>query len=108
MNQGKYIFPHLTDFLPRRVFDRIVSNHLQLMIDTRKHILFESYKLFLSYNIEKVTITELERATSKIRGIIFYHFSNKQQLFEAVVDEVFTLIRYCTRDDRCCIPRFFR
>ena len=27
MNQGKYIFTQLTDFLPRRVFDRIVSKH---------------------------------------------------------------------------------
>ena len=26
MNQGKYIFAQLTDFLPRRVFDRIVEN----------------------------------------------------------------------------------
>lgn len=27
MNQGKFIFAQLTDFLPRRVFDRIVANH---------------------------------------------------------------------------------
>ena len=27
MNQGKYIFAQLTDFLPRRVFDRIVISH---------------------------------------------------------------------------------
>ncbi|MBL7965540.1 MAG: DUF4372 domain-containing protein [Prolixibacteraceae bacterium] len=27
MNQGKYIFVQLTDFLPRRVFDRIVETH---------------------------------------------------------------------------------
>ncbi len=27
MNQGKYIFAQLTDFLPRRVFDRIVAKH---------------------------------------------------------------------------------
>ena len=27
MNQGKYLFAQLTDFLPRRVFDRIVKNH---------------------------------------------------------------------------------
>ncbi len=27
MNQGKYIFAQLTDFLPRRVFDRIVKEH---------------------------------------------------------------------------------
>ncbi|MDX9773430.1 MAG: DUF4372 domain-containing protein [Bacteroidales bacterium] len=25
MNEGKYIFAQLTDFLPRRVFDRIVD-----------------------------------------------------------------------------------
>jgi hypothetical protein len=27
MNQGKYIFAQLTDFLPRRLFDNIVENH---------------------------------------------------------------------------------
>ena len=27
MNQGKYIFAQLTDFLPRRIFDRIVSKY---------------------------------------------------------------------------------
>ena len=27
MNQGKYIFAQLTDFLPRRVFDRIVEKY---------------------------------------------------------------------------------
>jgi len=27
MNQGKYIFAQLTDFLPRRVFDRFVNKH---------------------------------------------------------------------------------
>jgi len=27
MNQGKFIFAQLTDFLPRRIFDRIVQNH---------------------------------------------------------------------------------
>jgi hypothetical protein len=27
MNQGKYVFAQLTEFLPQRVFDRIVQNH---------------------------------------------------------------------------------
>ena len=27
MNQGKYIFVQLTDFLPHRVFDDIVEKH---------------------------------------------------------------------------------
>jgi len=33
MNQGKYIFTQFTDFLPRRVFDRIVDNY-----DGNKHV----------------------------------------------------------------------
>jgi hypothetical protein len=33
MNQGKYIFAQLTDFLPRRVFDRIVDKY-----DGNKHV----------------------------------------------------------------------
>ncbi len=28
MNQGKFIFAQITEFLPRRVFDRKVSKHL--------------------------------------------------------------------------------
>jgi len=27
MNQGKYVFAQITEFLPRRVFDRIVKEH---------------------------------------------------------------------------------
>jgi hypothetical protein len=33
MNQGKYIFAQLTDFLPRRVFDRLVDKY-----EGNKHI----------------------------------------------------------------------
>lgn len=59
------------------------------MKNLRTNILNEAYKLFLSKNVEKVTIAELENALKKTRGTIFYHFSNKQNLFEAVVDEIF-------------------
>jgi hypothetical protein len=27
MNQGKFVFAQITEFLPRRVFDRIVQKH---------------------------------------------------------------------------------
>lgn len=35
MNQGKYIFAQLTDFLPRRVFDGIVSKY---NVDNPEHV----------------------------------------------------------------------
>lgn len=57
--------------------------------EVRNLILEKAYNLFLLNNFEKVTISKLEKSCEKIRGTIFYYFSNKQKLFEAVVDEVF-------------------
>lgn len=57
--------------------------------EVRNLILEKAYKLFLLNNFEKVTICKLEKSCSKIRGTIFYYFSNKQELFNAVVDEFF-------------------
>jgi len=59
------------------------------MGNCRLHILREAYRLFLSNNVEKVTISEIEKATKKIRGTIFYHFKDKQSIFEAVINEIF-------------------
>lgn len=55
----------------------------------RQIILKEAYLLFLTNNVEKVTISEIEKATNKIRGSIFYYFKNKQAIFNAVVEEMF-------------------
>lgn len=55
----------------------------------RNLILEKAYNLFLLNNFEKVTISKLEKSCEKIRGTIFYYFANKQELFEAVVDEIF-------------------
>ena len=44
MNQGKFIFAQLTDFLPRRVFDRLVEK-----FEGNKHVrsyLLESNALY--------------------------------------------------------------
>lgn len=59
------------------------------MRNSRSYILEESYKLFLCRNVEKVTISELEKETKKIRGTIFYHFNDKLNLFNCIVHEIF-------------------
>ncbi len=59
------------------------------MNNCRTHIIHEAYKLFLSNNVEKVTIPELEKATKKSRGSIFYHFKDKIDLFNCIVNEIF-------------------
>lgn len=57
--------------------------------EVRTLILEKAYNLFLLNNFEKVTISKLEKSCEKIRGTIFYYFANKQELFEAVVNELF-------------------
>lgn len=62
---------------------------MKVMGTCRMQILRESYVLFLHGNVEKVTINELEKATKRIRGAIFYHFKGKLKLLESIVEELF-------------------
>lgn len=59
------------------------------MSNSRFYILEKSYRLFLYHNLEKVTISELEKETKKTRGTIFYHFNDKINLFNCIVNEIF-------------------
>ncbi|MDR2937202.1 MAG: TetR/AcrR family transcriptional regulator [Rikenellaceae bacterium] len=53
---------------------------------TRANIIEQAFKLFCSKQYDQVTYPEIERATDLRRGSILYHFKNKQELFEAVVE----------------------
>ena len=53
---------------------------------TKERILEEAFKLFLTHNFEKVSISDLEQAVGKTRGAIFYFFKNKEELFNEVID----------------------
>jgi AcrR family transcriptional regulator len=55
--------------------------------DARSLILEKAYQLILLSG--KFTVAELEKATEKNRGVIFYYFKNKEEVFNAVVDELF-------------------
>ncbi len=57
------------------------------MKDTKEKILKGSFKLFLKYNYEKVTVPELEKATGISRGGIFHYTGNKKNLFIEVVNK---------------------
>lgn len=53
----------------------------------KETILEEAFKLFLSKPYDKVTYTELEKATGFSRGAILHHFRVKITLFEQVIDK---------------------
>ena len=56
---------------------------------SKEHLYSTIFKLFLSKNYEKVTVTDIEEATGMTRGAVFYYTQNKQTLFCDVVDTYF-------------------
>ena len=53
---------------------------------TKERIVEEAFKLFLNSNFEKVSISDIEHATEKTRGAIFYFFKNKEEIFIEVIN----------------------
>jgi AcrR family transcriptional regulator len=53
---------------------------------TKEKILIEAFKLFSTRQYGSVTLAEFEQVAGIKRGSIFYHFGNKQDLFEAVIE----------------------
>lgn len=55
---------------------------------TRAMIIFEAFKLFSTKQYDNVTYSDFERETGMTRGSILYHFPSKQNLFEAVIENL--------------------
>lgn len=53
---------------------------------SKRRILKEAFKLFIVYNVESVTVPLLEDTIGLKRGAIFYHFTNKEEIFMKAID----------------------
>lgn len=60
--------------------------------NTKERILKEVFKLMLTQNVEKITISVLEKKLNLTRGAIFYYFSNKDEIIEMTVQHYITQI----------------
>lgn len=64
-------------------------------LNSKKEILFETYRLLLTNNWESVTIEQIEKAIGKTRGAIFYFYKSKSELFESVIDySFFSIVKF--------------
>ena len=59
------------------------------MNDTRDFIIDEAYKLFLQQSYEAVSISTISEAIGLTKGALYHHFTNKEDLFKAVIDKHF-------------------
>jgi len=57
------------------------------MDNTKDFIIEESYKLFLNYSYEAVSISDISKAIGFTKGALYHHFKNKEELFKSVVDK---------------------
>ena len=57
------------------------------MSDTREYIIDQAYGLFLSRSYEAVSISEISKAIGFTKGALYHHFTNKEDLFRAVIDK---------------------
>jgi len=57
------------------------------MSDTREYIIDQAYKLFLSRSYEAVSINDISKAIGFTKGALYHHFTNKEELFKAVIDK---------------------
>lgn len=58
-----------------------------VMADTREYIIEEAYKLFLARSYEAVSINDISKAIGFTKGALYHHFTNKEELFKAVIDK---------------------
>ena len=61
------------------------------MKDTREYIIDEAYKLFLNHSYEAVSISMISDAIGFTKGALYHHFTNKEELYRAVIDKHFPI-----------------
>jgi TetR/AcrR family transcriptional repressor of nem operon len=57
------------------------------MSKTREYIIDQAYSLFLSRSYEAVSISDISKAIGFTKGALYHHFTNKEELFKAVIDK---------------------
>lgn len=57
------------------------------MNPTKEIIIDEAYKLFLNHSYDAVSISDICNAIGLTKGALYYHFKNKDELFQAVIDK---------------------
>jgi AcrR family transcriptional regulator len=57
------------------------------MNSSRDYIIDKAYELFLQKSYEGVSISDISEAVGMTKGALYHHFTNKEDLFKAVIDK---------------------
>lgn len=65
------------------------------MNDTREYIIDQAYGLFLARSYEAVSVSDISKAIGLTKGALYHHFTNKEELFRAVIDKYVIINEIC-------------
>ena len=74
------------------------------MSDTREFIIDQAYSLFLSRSYEAVSISDISKAIGFTKGALYHHFTNKEELFKAVIDKHLLISELNIQDANITLP----
>lgn len=57
------------------------------MSSSREYIIDKAYELFLKKSYEGVSVNDISEAVGMTKGALYHHFTNKEDLFKAVIDK---------------------
>lgn len=69
-------------------------------------ILLPAFRLFMTYNYEKVSTSLLEKETGLTRGAIFYKLKTKEDIFKAVVDKFVLEVQSSNTDESISLREY--
>lgn len=76
------------------------------MSDTREFIIDQAYSLFLSRSYEAVSVSDISKAIGFTKGAMYHHFTNKEELFKAVIDKYLIINELSISDTRITLAQF--
>lgn len=56
---------------------------------SKENIVKEAFRLFILKGYDRVSIAEIENAANVSRGLVFYYFKSKEDMFKSVGDMFF-------------------
>ncbi len=79
---------------------------LVVMNDTKEYIIDKAFELFLSKSYEAVSISDISQAIGFTKGALYHHFTNKEELFKAVIDKYLTFVGVEADLDKVSLERY--
>jgi TetR/AcrR family transcriptional regulator, transcriptional repressor for nem operon len=76
------------------------------MSDTKEYIIDQAYSLFLSRSYEAVSISDISNAMNLTKGALYHHFTNKEELFKAIIDKYFLLYEFDGKVENLSLNEF--